>query len=174
MSWNTTPPAIFEDEDELQLKLQYAALVARNERERFTAGYKLFPGEENYGRALQVQAWYFDPIVQDEIGRLRSGDDEDDKPSIDCVKAEVLQQARAAIDPKDKAALYKLYLESEGAILKGNTTNVQINQDQRVVKVLRVPARDVTPEDDADFDERFYAQQTRLIADARSSRPEAA
>jgi hypothetical protein len=176
MSWNTTPPAIFDDEDELQLKLQYAAMVARNERERFTAGYKLFPGEANYGRALQVQAWYFDPIVQDEIGRLRSGDDEDDKPSIDCVKAEVLQQARAATDPKDKAQLYKLYLESEGAIQKGNgggNVNLQFN-DNRVVKVLRVPARDVTPEDDADFDERFYAQQTKLIADARSERPAAA
>jgi hypothetical protein len=174
MSWNTTPPPIEEGEDELQLKLQYAAIVARNERERFTAGYKIFPGADNYGRALQVQAWYYDPIVQDEISRLRSGDDEDDKPSIDSVKAEVLQQARAASDPKDKAALYKLYLEAEGAISKGNTTNVQINQDQRVVKVLRVPARDITPEDDADFDERFYVQQNRLIADARSNRPIAA
>lgn len=174
MSWNTTPPQINEGEDELQLKLQYAAMVARNERERHTAGYKLFPGPENYGRALQAQAWYYDPIVQDEIARLREGSDEDAKPPIDSVKAEILQEARAALEPKDKAALYKLYLESEGAIQKGNQTNVQINQDNRVVKVLRVPARDVTPEDDADFDERFYAQQNRLIADARSSRPVAA
>jgi hypothetical protein len=173
MSWNTTPPPLEEGEDELQLKLQYAAMVARNERERFTAGYKIFPGPENYGRALQVQAWYSDPFVQDEIARLRGGDEIDTKPSIDSVKAEVLQRARAAED-REATQLYKLYLESEGAIQKGNQTNVQINQDNRVVKVLRVPARDITPEDDADFEERFYKQQTQLIADAKSARPIAA
>jgi hypothetical protein len=174
MSWNETPPPINDDEDELQLKLQYAALVARNERERFTGGYKIFPGADNYGRALQVQAWYFDPIVQDEISRLRAGEGEDDEDDrVRQIKSEILQRARSA-DDREAVGFYKLCLEAEGAIGKGNTTNVQINQDNRVVKVLRVPARDITPEDNADFDERFYAQQTRLIADARSSRPVAA
>jgi hypothetical protein len=173
MSWERTPPPINEGEDELQLKLEYARLVARNERERFTAGYKLFPGAENYGRALQAQAWFYDPFVQDEIARLRDGEDEDAKPSVDSVKGEVLQLARSAMDKKDAIAAYKLYLEAEGAIQKGTNVNID-NSDRRVVNVLKVPTRDITAEDDADFDRRFLAQQTQLIANARSERPIAA
>lgn len=174
MSWEKTPPPINEGEDELQLKLQYAAMVARNERERFTAGYKLFPGPDNYGRALQAQAWFYDPFVQDEIARLREGgEDSDGLPAIESVKAEVLHLARSTIDKKDAIAAYKLYLECEGAIQRGTNVNID-NSDNRVVNVLKVPMRDVTPEDDADFDRRFLAQQTKLIADAKSERPIAA
>jgi hypothetical protein len=36
--------------------------------------------------------------------------------------------------------------------------------------VLIVPARDRTAADDADFDTRFHAQQTTLIANAKSER----
>ncbi len=174
MSWEKTPPPINEGEDELQLKLEYARLVARNERERFTAGYKLFTGPENYGRALQAQAWFYDPFVQDEIARLREGGEESDGlPGVDNVKAEVLQLARSALDKKDAIAAYKLYLESEGAIQKGTNVNID-NSDRRVVNVLKVPTRDVTPADDEDFNRRFYEQQNKLIADARSARPIAA
>lgn len=171
MSWQT-PPAILEGEDELQLKLEYARIVARNERERFTAGYKIFPGPDNYGRALQAQYWYDDPIVQDEITRLRYNDSDDD-PDAE-LEAEIHQRARSAED-KDALGYYKLLAEMRGKTGRGSQTNIQINNnDNRVVKVLRVPARDITPEDDQDFEDRFYAQQTKLIADARSSRPVAA
>lgn len=163
MSWNVPPP-IFEDEDELQLKLAYARMVARNERERFTAGYKIFPGPDNYGRALQVQAWYEDPIVQDEISRLRHG--EDDANPKEQLEAEIHQRARAA-DDRDSVAFYKLLADMKGFVQKGPATLI----DNRVVNVLRVPTRDVTPEDDEDFNRRFYAQQNALIADAKSSRP---
>jgi hypothetical protein len=164
MSWANIPPPIFEDEDELQLKLEYARIVARNERERFTAGYKIFPGPDNYGRALQVAAWYEDPIVQDEITRLRSGG-EDANPRDEFAN-EVLQRFRTAGD-RDAAAFGKLYADVKGFVDKGPKVLV----DNRVVNVLRVPTRDVTPEDDADFDERFYTQQTALIAAAKSERP---
>ncbi len=165
MSWNAQPPPIFEGEDELQLKLQYAELVARNERERFTAGYKIFKGPDNYGRALQVSAWYEDPFVQDEIARLRAGEVDDPKSELE---AELRQRARTA-DDRDAIGFYKLIADMAGYVQRG--TNINVNQDNRVVNVLRVPTRDVTAEDDADFDKRFYIQQNALIADAKSSRP---
>lgn len=166
MSWNTQAPEIFDGEDELQLQLQYAAMVARNERERFTAGYKIFPGPDNYGRALQVQAWYELPLVQDEIARLRSGEEGD---QVSELEAEIHQRARRA-DDRDAIGFYKLLADIRGLIAKGGT-NVNINQDNRVVNVLKVPTRDATPADDADFNERFYIQQNALIADAKSNRP---
>lgn len=170
MSWEIQPPPINEGEDELQLKLQYARMVARNPRERFTGGYKIFPGEHDYGRALQVQAWYFDQIVQDEIGRLTVGDEDDDPQEQ--FETEVMNRARQA-DDREAIGFYKLAAELKGYVQKGGT-NINVNQDNRVVNVLRVPTRDITPEDDADFNEKFYAQQTKLIADARSNRPIAA
>lgn len=169
MTWDRTPPPIEEGEDELQLKLEYARLVARNERERFTAGYKIFAGPENYGRALQAQAWYYDPIVQDEIARLHNGNAEGDLDAE--LEAEIHQRARAA-DDKDAVHYYKLLAEIRGKTGRG--TNININQDNRVVNVLKVPTRDVTPADDEDFNRRFYEQQNRLIADAKSARPIAA
>lgn len=172
MAWNRETPPIFEGEDELQLKLKYAAIVARNPNAKLTAGYQLFQGAENYGRAMQAQAWLTDPIVQEEISRLRdTGEAQSLLPEASSVKLEILQRARGAIDDKDAAALYKLYLESEGEIQK-TAPQVNIN-DNRVVNVLRVPTRDITPEDDADFDRRFYIQQNKLIADAKSTRPAA-
>lgn len=173
MSWTREPPPIFEGEDELQLKLQYAAIVARNPNAKLTAGYQVFPGSENYGRAMQAQAWLSDPIVQEEISRLtETGEAGSLLPPDEAIQLEVLQAARTADDDRDKATLYKLYMDSRGMIAKGGN-NVQIT-DNRVVNVLRVPTRDVTPEDDEDFDRRFYIQQNALIANAKSSRPVAA
>jgi hypothetical protein len=171
MSWTRETPPIFEGEDELQLKLQYAAIVARNPNAKLTAGYQVFPGADNYGRALQAQAWLSDPIVQEEISRLVEGAEAVELlPDPSAVKLEVLQAARSATDPKAKEGLYKLYLDSVGALPKGGT-NINVNQDNRVVQVLRVPTRDVTREDDEDFERRFYIQQNALIADAKSNRP---
>lgn len=39
---------------------------------------------------------------------------------------------------------------------------------------LVVPPRDVTLEDDADFERKFEAQQLRLVREARSTRPKEA
>jgi hypothetical protein len=75
-----------------------------------------------------------------------------------------------AADHKDRVAALRLCAEVEGAIQKGPA----IVNDNRTINVLRVPTRDVTPEDDADFDRKFKAQQTKLVADARSVRQVAA
>jgi len=175
MSWERVPPPIFEGEDELQLKLQYAGIVARNPNAKLTAGYTVFPGQDNYGRAMQAQAWLSDPIVQEEIARIRDGDPKAFVPEQDAKVEQVAWEIAEdrQVEPKDRIAALKLIADVRGMIQKGGT-NVTIAQDNRVVHVLRVPARDVTPEDDADFDQRFYAQQTALIANAKSSRPAAA
>ncbi len=171
MSWDRIPPVIYEWEDERQLKLQFAQLVARSPNDRLNAGYKIFPKVEDVGRAMQAQAWLHDPEVRAEITRLTESEDAGTMlPDVSVVKLEILQEARSATDPKAKEGLYKLYLDSVGALPKGGT-NINLNQDNRVVNVLRVPTRDVTPEDDADFDRRFYIQQNALIADAKSNRP---
>lgn len=169
MTWNTVPPPLFEGEDELQLKLQYARMVARNERERFTAGYKIFAGPENYGRALQVQAWFYDEFVQDEIARLRVGDNDED-PKEQFIRS-LEDRARTAKD-SDAVKFLELAAEMRGWRNRGSGANININTDNRIVNVLKVPTRDATPADDADFNERFYIQQNALIADAKSNRPQ--
>ena|ERR1700761_392784 len=75
MSWSvSSPPPIFEGEDELQLKLQYARLIAGHPEKVETAGYIVFPGDHNYGRAMQARAWRSDPIVIAEMERLGRGE----------------------------------------------------------------------------------------------------
>lgn len=170
MSWNRTPPVIFEGEDELQLKLKFARIVVANPNAKLTAGYKVFEGEANYGRAMQAQFWMSDPIVQEEIARLRDGDPKSMVPEQDAkveTTAWEIAEDRGAKD-SDRINALKLIAEIRGMTQRG--TNISLN-DNRVVNVLRVPMRDITPEDDADFDKRFYAQQTALIADAKSNRP---
>lgn len=167
MAWNREQPPIFEGEDELQLKLQYAGIVARNPERRLTAGYEVFPGPENYGRALQAQSWLYDPFVVAEVERL-TGEEAVGEilPSKEAVAKEILDFARETHDGKDKIGAFKLFAEVMGHIAKVPS----MVQDNRVINVLRVPTRDLTPEDDADFNARFYAQQTKLVADARSNR----
>lgn len=173
MAWERQPPPIFEGEDELQLKLQYARLCAENPRGRLTAGYSIFPGADNYGRALQCQAWFYDPFVQDEIQRLQNDDAGEMLPSDDALEADLIRTVEGALDTKDKIAGFRLLFERRNMVSKGGT-NVNINQDNRVVNVLRVPSRIRTDEEREDFNRRFKENQINLIADARSSRPQAA
>jgi hypothetical protein len=174
MSWERQPPPIFEGEDELQLKLQYARLCAENPRGRLTAGYTIFPGADNYGRALQCQAWFYDPFVQDEIQRLQTDDAGELLPTDDELEADLIRTVEGTHDPKDKIAGFRLLFERRGMVSKGGV-NVKIdNSDRRVVNVLRVPSRIRTDEEREDFNRRFKDNQTKLIADARSNRPIAA
>jgi hypothetical protein len=173
MAWDRQPPPIFEGEDELQLKLQYARLCAANPRGRLTAGYTIFPGADNYGRALQCQAWFYDPFVQDEIQRLQTDDAGETLPSDDELEADLIRTLEAAIDTKDKIAAFRLLFERRNMVSKGGT-NINVNQDNRVVNVLRVPSRIRTDEEREEFNRRFKENQVNLIADARSSRPQAA
>lgn len=166
MSWAHEKPVIYHDEDELQLKLKFADYCARNWSNRHMAGYIIFPGEDNYGRAMAAQAWLTDPIVQNEIGRLRSEGAEEVTPSKAEIVKKMMDAADASNDPKVKIEGYYKAADVLGYVQKGSVSVTQ-NNDNRVVKVLRLPPR--VPE--AQFEAEFYEQQTKLVADARASRP---
>lgn len=171
MSWAHEKPAIFAGEDELQLKLQFAEMCARDWSNRHMHGYTLFPGEQNYGRAMATQAWLNDPIVQAEVNRLRSveGGVTGILPHDDEFAKELLDEARQCTDKKDRLGFFKLYAECRGLISKGNVT-VNNNNDNRVVKVLRVPER-VTEDNRESWKTGFKERQMKLVADARANRP---
>jgi hypothetical protein len=174
MAWSiSSPPPIFEGEDELQLKLQFAKAIAGHPERIQTAGYEIFPGEENYGRAMQCRAWANDPIVLREIERILEAPETNSKDELkQQIEDELLRIGRdssVAVDMRLKS--YEQVRDMNGWKTVGG--NVQLN-DNRVINVLRVPTRDVTPEDDADFDRRFKDNQMKLVTDARSNRPAAA
>ncbi len=174
MAWSaSSPPPIFEGEDELQLKLQFAKAIAGHPERIQTAGYEIFPGDENYGRAMQCRAWANDPIVLREIERILEAPETN---SADVLKSQVqdelLRIGRDSVTPIDmRLKAYEQVRDMNGWKTVGGN-NIQLN-DNRIVNVLRVPTRDMTAADDADFDKRFKAQQTQLVIDARSNRPAA-
>ncbi len=169
MSWAHEKPTIFAGEDELQLKLRFAELCVRDWPNRHMAGYTIFPGEENYGRAMAAQAWLNDPIVQSEIGRLRSEGAGEIVPSKAEMVKKIIDAADAATDPKVKIDGYYKASDVLGYVNKGSV-NVTNNNDNRVVKVLRVPER-VTEANREDWKTGFKERQMKLVTDARASRP---
>jgi len=169
MSWAHEKPAIFADEDELQLKLKFAELCVRDWPNRHMAGYAIFKGEENYGRAMAAQAWLNDPIVQSEIGRLRYEGAGDVTPSKAELVKKMIDAADASTDAKVKIDGYYKAADVLGFVNKGSV-NVTNNNDNRVVKVLRVPER-VTEANREDWKTGFKERQMKLVTDARNSRP---
>lgn len=165
------PVVIFDDEDEDDLKREFAALWAKyptfNPND---IGLQLFADRREPMRGLQAAAvWSRElaVIALRDAFALNGGEDlsETDKTQV---SREVLSLARTARDPKDRLAAYRLWGDLNGEIAKPGVT---INQnDNRVVNVLRVPTRDITPEDDLDFDRRFKTQQLALVAEAKSQR----
>lgn len=164
MSWNSPPP-IFEHEDERELKLAYARALAKNPERAASIGYDIFPGQDNYGRAMQAQVWQHDPVVRQEIERLQSsGAAEALNPDKDAFAAEVLRMARAAGKDNDAIAAMKLHAEVMGYLPKGGV-NVNVDNRTQTIKVLRVPAYGSSDS----FRTRLKEQQTKLIANARST-----
>lgn len=166
MSWAHEKPTIFSDEDEFQLKLEFARLCAEDPHNIAMHGYTLFPGSLNYGRAMAAQAWTNDPIVQREINRLRRDEPVPFLSDEMQIAKELLDKARSCSDPKDSLGFYKEY----NAVMKftgNNATNVQVNVVQNVIEV---PTR--ARDDELPFLEGQWAEQQRkLVADARSNRP---
>lgn len=171
MGWNTSGPPILEGEDERELKRQFAAFLVDNPTLQNEAGYSVFPGSGNHGRAFQANAaWPHDPFVRAEMRRLRGEGEAGDEAILLPSKTRLVQmvyERAAGADDKEALGFFKLAAEICGFVSKAPLV------DNRTINVLRVPTRDVTPEDDADFDVKFEAQQTKLIADARA-RPIAA
>lgn len=166
MSWAHEKPTIFSDEDELQLKLEFARLCAEDPANIEMHGYTLFPGSINYGRAMAAQAWIEDPIVQREISRLRREDIAPLIPDQLQLAKELIDKARSVGDAKDSLGFYKLFSEVMEYTGKANT-NVQVNLTQNVIEVPTRATDDELPVLEAQWAE----QQRKLVADARSSRP---
>lgn len=169
MSWAHEKPTIFSDEDELQLKLEFARLCAEDPSNVSLHGYTLFPGEANYGRAMAAQKWIDDPVVQREISRLRKTDAEvaDLLPGELLYAKEALDRSRSEIDAKVRFDYFKLAGEALGYINKGKDANINVNVVQNVIEV---PTR-ATEEELPMLEGQWAEQQRRLIADARASRP---
>lgn len=174
MGWDTSGPPIFEGEDERELKRAFARYCFDNPGLEREAGYHVFPGRENYGRALQAQVWIHDPSVRAEINALRGDEGEVDecRPSKGELSKAAWDMAHApGADHKDRVAALRLCAEIEGAIQKGPA----IVNDNRTINVLRVPTRvGSSPEEQDEWKREFKSQQTKLVADARSARPVAA
>lgn len=167
MAWSSPPP-IFDHEDERALKLDFARRWALNPHRILSIGYEVFPGEENYGRAMQAQAWRHDPIVIAEYERLHGG--EAALTGEESEKAEMIRRIKEfqleCNDPKVKLDALKLEADIKGLTPKGGT-NVNVVNDNSVVRnVLLVPQY----KSREDFAVEFKQQQTRLLADARSQR----
>jgi hypothetical protein len=165
MSWAHQQPVIFSDEDELQLKLQFAHMCAEDPANVALHGYTLFPGEQNYGRAMAAQKWLNDPFVQREITRLTRETPENFVPDEMQIAKELIDKARSCGDPKDSLGFYKLFTD----VMKytGNNNAVQVNVIQNVIEVPTRATDDELPV----LEGQWAEQQRNLIADARSSRP---
>jgi hypothetical protein len=158
-------PVIFDDEDEVELKLHFAREVVKCGADWRMAGYRVFQGQDNLGRAMQAANWINDAIVTIEIDRIRnSSDPSETMPTKEQFVAEIWSRAKLEGDSKASAPLYKIVAEVMKFIEPGGT---KVHVGDIVQNVLRVPERSV---DKVSFAERFKASQTKLVTDARSNR----
>lgn len=169
MSWGQTePPPIFEGEDELQLKLEWARLTRGREALFREAGYKVFPGEANYGRAMQAYNWRHDPIVLAHWQMLaeapQADNDDEEMQRIKRIAFEVMESPTASNGDKIKAAA--LLAEIKGAIKQG--VNINTNIDNSTNNTLVVPADPMTEEEEEIAQIRMEARQARLMKHARA------
>jgi len=170
MSWDAaSPPPIFEGEDELALKLEYARLIfGRDDRIR-TAGHEIFPGPENYGRAMQVAVWRHDPIVRNELERLGRGDGASETlPTEAEYKAHLWRMAQTETDPKLRFQYAELYGKTENIVPTGSGANINIANDNSTNNTIVVPALPATPEEIEVAALRTERRQARLMEHARS------
>jgi hypothetical protein len=169
MSWAGTKPVLFEGEDEVALKLRFAELCAKDWNGRMTHGYTLFPGADNYGRAMACAEWLTDPFVVREINRLKT---EDGGVGVlllspDEFAKKVLDEADDCIDKKVKLGYLELYAKTQGLIQKEDSG---ANVNLLVQNVIEVPSR-ITEDQRAVKEVEWIEQQRKLVTDARSSRP---
>ncbi len=158
-------PVIYEDEDETELKLRFAAAVVSLPPDRWSeAGYKVFQGVDNYGRAMQAATWINDPTVQIEIDRLRSPEAAGEHiPSREEMASHIYRRAMQEPDARAAAPLYNHVMDLLEYSPKAGPAAVI----KQTVNVLRVPER---ARDAETFAERFKESQMKLVRDARSNR----
>jgi len=168
MSWDaSSPPPILEGEDELALKLEYARLTHNRADRIRTAGYDIFKGPGEYGRAMQAAMWRHDPIVRDEWERLSRDDGAAETlPTETEYKAWLWRQAQTATDPKIALQYAELYGKTQNIVPVGGNTNVAIN-DNSTKNMLIVPAMPITDEEKEVARLRTEQRQARLMQHAR-------
>lgn len=178
MSWSAKNAVVSndfafrEDEDEYDLKMQFAAIVARDPAQAMMAGYKLFDkGPSDYGRAMQAQAWLTDPIVRERIAQLvGSGEVSILLPSDAEVEKELWDTIRGTQDPSLKIKGIDLMAQIRG--MKKSGSDMPGSGGVFIQNVIKLPNRVEGPDEDALFEARFEAQQLKLVKDASSSKPE--
>lgn len=161
-------PVIREGEDEYALKLAYARAVFELGTDWARAGFVVFQGPNNYGRALQASSWISDFDVQEELKRLRR-DPAETLPSDDEIESALfaIVKSPTAAD-RDKVSAATLIWEKRGKVKRGASTN--INNGVINNNVLRVPAKPKTAEELETYEMRLKASQLKLVSDARSSK----
>lgn len=149
-----------------ELKRQFAALLRvrpDTPQGRFEAACLVFPKNEDSGLAVMAaDRWPYDPIVIEELGRLRKVE-----PAINLPSRE--EQARdlynIANDPTrsvdDRLKAHKLYAEVQGFIRKPGESGTTVNIDNRRVMMVREPPKTIE-----DWEAGAIPQQARLLADA--------
>ena len=176
MAWNAPKTiahngfAFREDEDEYDLKMRFAEIVAKNPAQAMTAGYRLFDkGPADYGRAMQAQMWLTDPIVQERIGELvGSSEVAVLLPSDAEVEKEIWDTVRASQDAALKIKGLDLMAQIRG--MKKSANDGPGGGGVFVQNVIKLPNRIEGPDEEALFEARFEAQQLKLVRDARSPR----
>lgn len=175
MSWAGTKPVLYENDDEVALKLQFAELCARDWNGRMSHGYAIFKndvgrdGQPDYGRAMACSEWLTDPFVVREINRLKT---EDGGVGVlllspDEFAKKVLDEADDCTDKKVKLGYLELYAKTQGLIQKEDSgANVNV----LVQNVIEVPSR-ITEDQRPAKEFEWVEQQRKLVADARSTRP---
>jgi hypothetical protein len=176
MTWGRTlsvqiapeAPVIRDGENEVELKLAFAGHVYRLRDDWRKAGFALFQGPDNYGRAMQCVGWINDPIVQIELERLRDNPAETlpSKAELEKILFDIASSGATAA--KDRIAAVGLMLEARGEIKRGSSVNV--NNGTINNNVLRVPAKPITAEEEALYEARLEQSQMKLVRDARASR----
>jgi hypothetical protein len=159
------PPPLELGEDELQLKLEFAEYLARHPGKVREAAYMVFrhdrdaAGNRYFGRALQAMVWEADPIVQEEIERIRA----DMKTNPEGLPSELQIQLAAwqiATDPnedaKDRLAAIKLHANLRGIQTEAAPVT-NLNVDNRVQTVMAIP-----PEMSIDEWKRVSAERRAL------------
>lgn len=169
MSWTTAQPPIFVGEDERELKLQFAALLVAHSGNANEAAYALFKGKENYGRAwAAAEHWPSDPIVALEVERLKEdGDVGEFLPSKEQFAKAMFDRGNQSRDDKVALGYYELFAKVLDYLPRNGQGDVNVNLIQNVIEV---PPRAREDELDA-LEGQWTEQQRKLVADARSSRP---
>lgn len=176
MSWGRTlsieiapdAPPIREGEDEHELKLAFARAVFRLGDDWKRAGFSVFRGPDNYGRAMLAIGWINDFVVQDELDRLHE-DPAETLPTDDQIEQMLITIAqKPGTSARDATQALALVWERRKQIKQ--SANMMINTGVINNNVLRVPAKPTTPEEREIYEIRLKASQLKLVADAKSSR----